>query len=245
MCALAVSFMIGSSNSFSIRQDARSICESVALDRFISIPSGVPVTVDGKVSPKEWDDAESIEISADLDWKIPVRFKHDEKNLYFQFTRARNGKNRLFPELFFDSTNKKSHDWEKGNWWFHVSANLRESDGEPNVYEKNGVFQCAHKKQGWEANNPPETDTIEIRIALDKIGIETVSGARISFAAGVTNATGDEKQTWHIWPAKSRVESPSTWGVAILKYFGYRAGGEREKEVTAPNNAETYLQRLA
>lgn len=157
--------MIGTSNAFSIRQEARNVAESVAMGRIISIPSGSPVTVDGKVSPKEWADCESLKISADLDWKIPVRFKH-ARNLYFQFTRVTNGKNRLFPELFFDPQDKKSHDWEKGNWWFHVSANLCESDGEPNVYEKNGVFQCAHKKQGWQANNPPETDTIEISIAL-------------------------------------------------------------------------------
>lgn len=44
-------------------------------------------------------------------------------------------------------------------WWLHVSYNLCEGDGEPNVYRKAGVFQCAHQKAGWEGDNPPYKDT--------------------------------------------------------------------------------------
>jgi len=200
-------------------QAASSETEKAAPDRVISIPRGQPVVVDGKISPKEWDDSARLEITVKPDWKIPVRFKHDDRNLYFLFDRVTNGGDRLFPELFFDPYDRKGSYWEKGRWWFHVSANLCESEGAPNVYEKNGVFQCAHEKPGWEANNPPttETETIEIRIAFDKIGRKPSQGMRMGVAAAMTNATGNNRQVWYVWPMKATVDSPRTWGEAVLQ----------------------------
>jgi hypothetical protein len=187
--------------------------------RLISIPRGALAVVDGNVSAKEWDDSGHFEITIGPDWKIPVRFKHDDQNLYFLFERVTNHGERLFPELFFDVHDQKDLQWKKGYWWFHVSANLCESQGAPNVYRKDGVFQCAHRKSGWDANNPPtqHTDAVEIRISFDKIGINSSRPMRMGFAAAVTNATGDEKQVWHFWPLNSSVESPRTWGAALLE----------------------------
>src|SRR5262249_5808445 len=204
---------------FLAMQPASTDTGRAATNRVISIPRGQPVIVDGKISPKEWDDSGTLEITVRPDWKILVRFKHDDNNLYFLFDRVTNGGDRLFPELLFDPYDQKRLHWYKGDWWFHVSANLCESEGAPNVYEKNGVFQCAHQKPGWEANNPPttETETIEIRIAFDKIGRKPSQGMRLGVAAAMTNATGDNRQVWYTWPMKATVDSPRTWGEAVLQ----------------------------
>jgi hypothetical protein len=201
-----------------IAQVASAQIRNVDQTQVISIPRGRPAFIDGKVSPKEWDDSRRLEITIGPNWKIPVRFKHDDKNMYFLFERVTNNGERLFPELFFDAHDQKDLQWKKGYWWFHVSANLCESEGAPNIYRRDGVFKCAHHKSGWDANNPPaSSDIIEIRISFDKIGRKLADQMRIGFAAAVTNATGDEKQVWHFWPPNAAVGSPRTWRTAVLE----------------------------
>jgi hypothetical protein len=124
----------------------------------------------------------------------------------------KNGTDRLFPEILLDPHNSKSSRWQRGRWWFHVSANLCEGNGEANVYRRNGVFQCAHRKRGWEANNPPlpETDIVEIKIACSKVNISPVADLRVGLSFGVTNATEDKHtQTWFLWPMTAKIDSPT------------------------------------
>jgi hypothetical protein len=182
----------------------------------IHIPQGHAIVTDGKVSSGEWDDAASAQIEVQPDWKIPVRFKHDDKNLYFLFEDVRHGTERLYPEIFLDPKNSKSVAWEKSQWWFHVSYNLCEGNGEANVYRKNGTFQCARQKDGWEANNPPNSQYVEVRVSFSKLGTDPAPGLRMGLALAVTNATGDNRQKWFFWPPTAKVNAPFTWGEAIL-----------------------------
>lgn len=182
------------------------------------IPRGRPAVPDGQVVPGEWDDAASTEIPILPDWKVRVRFKHDDQNLYFLFERVKHGKERLYPEILLDPHNLRGERWEKGQWWLHVSYNLCEGNGEPNVYNRNGVFQCAHQKEGWEANNPPnaETEAIEVRVSFSKLGIQSSSGLRLGLALAVTDATGDRSQKWFFWPPTADLRSPRSWEKVCL-----------------------------
>lgn len=63
------------------------------------IPGGRAAVCDGKLSPGEWDDAASAYIPVRPDWKIRVRFKHDDQNLYFLFENVKHAKERLYPEI--------------------------------------------------------------------------------------------------------------------------------------------------
>ena len=185
----------------------------------IRIPSGSPIAVDGKVSANEWDDSKSIGLSVAKNWTVRVRFKRDAENLYFEFKGVKRGTERLFPEILMDPKNRKSESWEPGEWWFHVSNNLCEGNGEPNVYTKDGVFQCSHTKPGWAGNNPPGADTevVEVRISFAKLGLNATAGTQFGIAFDMTDATGDEKQKWFFWPRGAKLESPKSWGDAVLE----------------------------
>jgi hypothetical protein len=183
------------------------------------IPRGRPIQVDGHVASNEWDDAATAQIKVSSAWKSPVRFKQDDQFLYFLFTGVRHGSERLFPEILLDPKLRRTDGWEKGQWWFHVSGNLCEGDGEPNVYNRGGVFQCSHQKPGWDGNNPPgpDADIIEVRISFTKVGIDPHVGRRLGLALGLTNATGDANQRWYFSPPNATIGRPATWGIAVLK----------------------------
>jgi hypothetical protein len=65
----------------------------------IRIPSGLPITVDGKASVNEWDNSKFVELPVARNWTVRVRFKHDAKNLYFAFEGVKRGTEQLFPEI--------------------------------------------------------------------------------------------------------------------------------------------------
>jgi hypothetical protein len=87
------------------------------------------------------------------------------------------------------------------------------------VYRKDGVFLCSHEKPGWAANNPPTADaqTIEIAITYAKLGINRTEHARVGIALAVTDATGDARQQWFMWPPTAHVGQPDSWGQATLE----------------------------
>jgi hypothetical protein len=154
----------------------------------IRIPSGSPIAVDGKISANEWEDSKFVTLPVAKNWTVRVRFKHDAENLYFEFAGVKRGAERLFPEILIDPKNRKSESWEPGEWWLHVSNNLCEGNGEPNVYTKDGVFQCGHTKPGWEGNNPrgADTDVVEVRISFAKLGLNAMAGTRFGIAFDMT-----------------------------------------------------------
>jgi hypothetical protein len=185
----------------------------------IRIPRGRPIVVDGVKSAAEWDDASMTQFSVAPGWNVRVFAKHDAQYLYFDFEGVTHAGTRLFPEILLDPRKTQSPAWQKGEWWLHVSNNLCEGNGAPNVYEKNGKFQCARRKLGWDGNNPPEdrTELIEVKVSFAKLGVEYAPGMRIGLAFDVTDANGKADQKAYFWPTGAKNDSPKTWGVAVVE----------------------------
>ena len=58
---------------------------------------------------------------------------------------------------------------------------------------------------------------VEMRVSFAKLGLNTKAGTRFGIAFDMTDATGDEKQKWFFWPTGARLESPKSWGSAVLE----------------------------
>lgn len=179
------------------------------------IPAGRPIVVDGKLTPGEWSDASSMFIEVAPGWRVRILGKHDASNLYFAFLHLTRGKEMRFPELLLDPRERRSDTWLPGVWWLHSSFNLCEGNGDFNVYERNGVFQCARTKPGWSANHFPLTSAgvMEMRISLGKLGVTSAPHMRLGFAIDLT----DTRKNWVFWPSGAKLTRPSTWGEAILQ----------------------------
>jgi hypothetical protein len=101
----------------------------------IHIRRGRAIVVDGVKSVGEWDDASMTQFAVALGWNVRVLAKHDAQFLYFDFEGVTDAGARLFPEILVDPRGAQSAAWQKGQWWLHVSNNLCEGNGAPNVYE--------------------------------------------------------------------------------------------------------------
>lgn len=154
-------------------------------------------------------------IEAAPGWRVRVLFKHDAMNLYFAFTHLTRGKEMRFPELLLDPGEQRSNAWQPGEWWLHSSFNLCEGNGEYNVYNRKGAFQCAKTKEGWSANHFPLTsrNVMEIQLSLAKLGLKSAHGTRLGLSIDLT----DTQKSWRFWPADAQLAHPSTWGEAILQ----------------------------
>jgi hypothetical protein len=184
----------------------------------IRIPSGVAIAVDGVKSAGEWDNAAVTQFAA-AGWNVRVFAKHDAQYIYFDFEGVTHPGVRLFPEILVDPRNTKSVAWQEGQWWLHVSNNLCEGNGAPNVHERKGKSLCTHSKPGWDANNPPEagTESIEVKISFAKLGAAYSPEMKIGLAFDMTDATGKAEQKTYYGPASAKIDSPKTWGVAVLE----------------------------
>jgi hypothetical protein len=162
--------------------DARSAVPRRARP-LVKIPLGSPTSSDGVLKPGEWRGAAEVAIHVEPGWTVKVLLKHDAQNLYFAFDGVEHAGKRMSPEIMLDPERKGGEKWSPGQWWLHVSNNLCEGNGEYNVYERGGAFQCAHAKPGWEGNNPPHTgEVIEIRVSFEKMGVVGTSGKTIGLA---------------------------------------------------------------
>jgi hypothetical protein len=185
----------------------------------IHIPRGVAIVADGAKSAGEWDDAAMTQFAAAPGWNVRVFAKHDAQYIYFDFEGVTHPGSRLFPEILIDPRKTQSMAWQKGQWWLHVSNNLCEGNGAANVYERKGKSLCTHSKPGWDANNPPDagTEIIEVKISFAKLGVAYSPGMKIGLGFDLTDAAGNPGQKTYYWPAGAKIDSPKTWGVAVLE----------------------------
>jgi hypothetical protein len=153
-----------------------------------------------------------VSITVAPGWIVQFRCSHDELELTCRIDNLKNGDALRFPELMVDPQDEKTGQWRKGQWWLHSSYNLCEGNGEFNVYNRDGVFQCAKEKPGWSANPFPLKDgePMEIRVSLAKLGL--VPGRRFGLALDVT----DTQSHWSFWPTDAKLASPATWAEAEL-----------------------------
>lgn len=184
----------------------------------LGVAQGRGIVIDGELAPGEWADAGVVTIEVTPNWKVPIRYKYDRENLYFAFSSLKRGAEILYPEVLIDSRSLRAESWSPGVWWFHSSNNLCEADGAHDVYRLNGVFQCSHTKLGWSANNPPsDSGIVEFRISLLKVSLSSDTGTKFGLAFDVTNAAGNDHQSWSFWAPNAKLGAPSTWAEALLK----------------------------
>ena len=173
--------------------------------------------MDGVKSAGEWGTAAVTQLAAAAGWNVRVFAKHDAQYIYFDFQGVTHPGVRLFPEILVDPRNTKSVAWQEGQWWLHVSNNLCEGNGAPNVYEREGKSLCTHSKPGWDANNPPEagTESIEVKSSFAKLGAAHSPGMKIGLAFDMSDATGKAEQKTYYGPASAKIDSPKTSGVGV------------------------------
>jgi hypothetical protein len=142
-----------------------------------------------------------------------VRIKHDGDHLLtaysFQFVQE---ESLCFPELLIDAAHDKSPGWMSDDWWFHVSGTDCEAHGTYDVYN-----DCSVVQPDWEAvpnselvSDPPVVDTFEIRIPFTKLGVA------VEDTIGIALRVEYVPTTYGYWPLAAAVESPATWGSAVL-----------------------------
>jgi hypothetical protein len=174
----------------------------------INIPRGPAVTLDGTISPGEWDHAARIQITVMPDWTVTALLQHDDKNLYVAFIELRHSGSERYPEVLLDPANQKPLLWKEGQqWWLHASYNLCESNARPNQYA-----DCTPTKSGWAATRfPLKSGVSEIAISLDKVGLSPAKP--FGLALDVT----DTKGQWSFWPASAKLKVPVSWQTAKLQ----------------------------
>jgi len=163
--------------------------------------------VDGVLSQGEWDQAARVEIKVADGWVVTVLAQHDDKNFYIAFTGLRHGNAERYPEVLLDPAAEKSLLWKQGQWWFHASYNLCDSNGKPNNYTT-----CQPSKQGWNGTRfPLKQGVSEIAISLDKVGL--APGKRFGLAFDIT----DTKAEWNLWPNSAKLKIPMSWAEAQME----------------------------
>ena len=178
-----------------------------------SIPFGAGVTVDGQLQPSEWADANSVTLSIDGTVETTIMTKHDGINLLLACIHSFPGEAGLcFPEVFLDTDNDKSPEWQTDDWWFHVSGSDCEARGSFGVYSDCSVIQS-----DWQAEpnfamtpTPPPLDTFEISIPFSKIGVSVGS------TLGLTFRVEWVPSEFGYWPVSASPDAPATWGTALI-----------------------------
>ncbi|HUV29627.1 MAG TPA: CRTAC1 family protein [Acidobacteriota bacterium] len=184
------------------------------LGSVLEIPFGAPVVMDGTLDPGEWSDAVLRQFTVDNWVDVTVMIKHDGTNLLAAYHYVfRQEENLCLPEMLIDVGNDKTEHWMSDDWWFHVSASDCEAHGTYDLYN-----DCSVVQPDWEGipnfpmvPDPPPLDTFEIRIPLTKIGVAVGDAIGLAFRAEWVPTI------YGYWPADAAVESPATWGTAILK----------------------------
>lgn len=173
----------------------------------IRIKYGPAATIDGVISPGEWDGVDSVQISIAGGKLVTVYFKHDGSSLFLAYLNNLGSMSFRFPEVMLDVNNDKSSGWLNDDFWFHVSTVNCYNQGLPKI-----LSNCSSTK--WEANNFSSglPDTVEIRIpfSMDSLDIDIAKTIGISF--DVTNSFS----IYEHWPQTANIDTPSTWGNAIF-----------------------------
>ena len=178
----------------------------------IDLNKGTSIVVDGKITPGEWDDAQSVNLQSSGNKIVRILFKNDGENLLFAFLDNLGSANFRFPEIFLDINNDKSPSWMNDDWWFHVSATNCFNKGAHSVYNTN---TCKTVQPNWQANNFSVSlpDTVEIKIPFSTVDLDT-NISSIGMAFDVT----DTYSAWEFYPAGADIDAPDSWLTANLNF---------------------------
>lgn len=208
----------------------------------IKIPFGTTPEIDGVFNSDEWNDCGTtfLNILSGSD-SIEIRYKHDSLNLHLVYMGHLESSGIRFPEVLLDIDNDKSEEWMDDDWWFHVSATDCEYQGEPANYDS-----CETVRPNWTASDnmtpgAPVTDTVEIQIPFETIGLDILTVDTIGISFEVTNTA----TFWEYWPQDADIDMPSTWGNAV--FLDNTTAGLSENEFVNrvkvyPNPTTDFLQ---
>ena len=203
--ALLIIAFIGSA---SVRSNTIRLPESraseVSSESDYSFPVGSTPVIDGVLNPNEWTDAAYGFIDVEKGWKVKVFYKRDRSSLYFAFSELKHNGQERYPEIMIDAKGDRGED----DWWIHISYNDCEAKGRYNVWN------CTPTKPGWKANNFPLSDPgiVEAEVTYEKLGFAPRVPEKIGLAFNVT----DTRNAYHFWPAKARLDNPSSWAMVKL-----------------------------
>lgn len=179
----------------------------------LHLPYGTTPTIDGTFAPNEWDDADSVHIDIIGNTKrVKVLFKHDSVHLHVAFLRNLESVNARYPEIMIDVNNAKSALWQADDWWFHVSATDCEYKGHHSNYDSCAIVRPNWTAAGNFAMGPPVTDTVEIQIPFQTIGLVPLLQSTFGLSFEVTNTFS----AWDHWPRSAQLNLPYTWANATF-----------------------------
>lgn len=190
-------------------------CTNNSVDQ-IEIPKGKTITVDGKNADKEWADANQASITLPGSKTITIFYKHDEANLLFAFTGF-DKEDSWYPEILIDPQFDRAEQWQKDDWWFHVSYSDCASRGRYNDYST-----CRLKTDFWTAYNCGINGSgdgighpaiFEVEIPFKTLELEPNNQKEIGLAFNVT----DTETLYHFFPVTAKMERPTTWAKAVLQ----------------------------
>ncbi|MFC2078427.1 DPP IV N-terminal domain-containing protein [Candidatus Bipolaricaulota bacterium] len=191
------------------------ICAVSVVAAQIDIPLGSSPAIDGAFTASEWLDAMTVEFTANAGTiHVRVHLVHDAEQLYvaFEYLEYPDGE-LVIPEILIDPNNGKSEMWASDDWWVHVSAQNCDAQGEYDNYDRCGLTRPLWRGRPNFASGDDSVplDAIEIRIPLSMLEIPIGK----VFGLGLTvNAWPSETRGY--WPAAASIDSPATWGEAVL-----------------------------
>jgi hypothetical protein len=187
----------------------------------LQIPFGVAPVVDGVFDAVEWGGAAKIEfVAAAGAVHVRIHLIHDGNRLYVAFEYVENpGGQLVIPEILLDPNDGKVATWQADDWWFHVSAQDCDAQGGVDNYTRCGITRPLWSGMPNFAPDPYSVPlpAIEVQIPLSMVPLST--GVVFGLSLTVNSWPGD---TRGYWPEGAKIESPATWGEAILS-----AGGSR------------------
>ena len=173
---------------------------------------GGPITIDGVISPNEWQGATNIPFVQSNGDTTYILIQHDEQSLSIVFYGNLESGQSVFPEVLLDVNHSRSSAWQSDDWWFHVSATDCDYQGAYGNYDS-----CSFTRPDWEAvpNFVPGssiTDIVEMKIPFSKINYNYAAGDTIGLAFVLTNTFS----VVNTWPPLADRMKPSTWTDAVL-----------------------------
>lgn len=170
----------------------------------VLVPYCAAPTIDGSIKAREWQDADTFNISINTTRATSVYMMHDTSHLYFAFVGNLQTGGNYFPEVLIDPNNDTSTTFLADDWWFHVSGTDCESKGAYGIYNN-----CKRLQSDWTAvpnfiNHGPVVDTVEIKISLQKLGL-TISD---TFRVGLLL---NNFRTKKIYPSGASHLNPLSW----------------------------------
>jgi hypothetical protein len=194
--------------------------------------------VDGIISTGEWSAAPFITIGTAPGDTCHVAVQADGQSVYFAFMGDLESANVLFPEVLIDVDHDRTPAWNADDHWFHVSATDCHHQGAYAVYD-----DCLLVQPDWTGApnilpGAPISDTVEIEVPWNKLGLVPQEGDTLGLCLLLTNTAS----LWRTWPSGASRLAPDTWGELVLPFLnGMGENGARRTFEAWPNPANDVL----